>query len=284
MLLYDFTNQNEIDQLNLLDIPGSRFPICSTKLEDNNNLVITIGESWTWGDSLPSDVRMDQVYGNLIAKELSADFINIGICGFNNNWMILQLEKLLDYIKENNHYQKVIFILTLTEHGRDFVDNRFWLSNYQELPSDISYDDILLTVENVLINRLKKIASQLPNNISVVLGQNFVWHNRIYQELKDTNLIVFDQTWIEKIAEYNKQDYPLRTNMVTNWIFTQFNGINHILDKDKTEYKEWCLDKLDDAIQVNEWLDNSPLNNKEASKHPNAIGHRVWADYIISWL
>ena len=68
------------------------------------NLLITIGDSWTWGDSLGSttlefndkQTRHKQFYTNLLAKKLEADWIMLARCGCDNspsrnlarNWVI----------------------------------------------------------------------------------------------------------------------------------------------------------------------------------------------------
>ena len=57
------------------------------KVSGKNNLVICIGDSWTWGDSLGQswdeplyndvDARHNQFYTNLLAEKLQADWLMI---------------------------------------------------------------------------------------------------------------------------------------------------------------------------------------------------------------
>ena len=51
---------------------------------NSDTLVVTVGDSWTWGADLDSDLRLQQVYGNLVSHHLSADFLNLGQSGSNN--------------------------------------------------------------------------------------------------------------------------------------------------------------------------------------------------------
>jgi|APSaa5957512535_1039671.scaffolds.fasta_scaffold104261_1 hypothetical protein len=68
------------------------------------NLVVTIGDSWTFGDSLGSiadtqeddfNSRSTQVYGRYLADELNADWVNCGYCGRSNSKII---EKLYGFV------------------------------------------------------------------------------------------------------------------------------------------------------------------------------------------
>ena len=76
---------------------------------------------------------------------------------------------------------------------------------------------------------------------------------------------------------------PIRTNLVTGGIFVTISKVHDIIDeKNLTIFKKWSVDKIEKALQVNEWLDSSPINYKKAYKHPNAVGHIVWANHIIN--
>ena len=72
--------------------------------EGKKNLVITIGDSWTWGDSLGNipatkqddlQARQTQCYGRHIANELNADWLNCGYCGYGNIRIIQKLYELV---------------------------------------------------------------------------------------------------------------------------------------------------------------------------------------------
>ena len=72
------------------------------------NLLITIGDSWTWGDSLGSttlefndkQTRHKQFYTNLLAKKLEADWIMLAQAN---------LDKLSEQIKELKRQYYLVF-------------------------------------------------------------------------------------------------------------------------------------------------------------------------------
>ena len=60
--------------------------------QNRKTLVVTIGESWTWGDSLgktqhkifdDKEFRLANVYGRRLADTLQADFLNIAKPGWH---------------------------------------------------------------------------------------------------------------------------------------------------------------------------------------------------------
>jgi hypothetical protein len=119
----------------------------------NNNketLVITIGDSWTWGDSLGSiphtdtddlDARQTQVYGKHIADELNADWINCGYCGWGN---IRIIRKLYEFVSGEN--SNVINNMT------------YWYAKKDETWPKFKYD-----AWNYSIDTKKKISNFLNN-------------------------------------------------------------------------------------------------------------------------
>jgi hypothetical protein len=79
---------------------------------------------------------------------------------------------------------------------------------------------------------------------------------------------------------------PIRTNLVTGWIFDSINENIHrqVTVQSKTAYNSWTVPLIERATLVNKWLDSSAMNNKKSSKHPNGNGHEVWAHYILTLL
>lgn len=254
------------------------------EINNKDTLVVTIGDSWTWGDSL--EKRLDEVYGKLLSTHYDADWVNIGGCGYSNSWILLCAHLIASQSAKLAKYKQVVFVITLTENGRDiqgYSSRPFdYISAYQKLAGSTKlYDCALTDIENEWYNNIVKLGNLVGNNTKIVLGQNFVWHSNL-AAIAHPSIIVLEDNWIEVLADYQKMHRPIRTNLVTGWIFDSINTINAILNiKNTTPFKSWSLPYIDLANQVNEWLDLSNLNNKKASKHPRALGHRIWADYII---
>ena len=75
----------------------------------SDKLIITMGDSWTWGDRLGKTTieyddrehRTRHIYGNIVSEQLGADFINIGFPGWNNIYI---MNRLLDIFPTSVSY------------------------------------------------------------------------------------------------------------------------------------------------------------------------------------
>jgi hypothetical protein len=271
--------------------PNSQTPYDYTEqfhseIKNKDSIVISIGDSWTWGDSLEDDLRLQQVYGSIIKQQLDSDWINIGCRGFSNSFILENLMFLLPMLQSSN-YKKIIVVIALTENGRDLQSFPSFRYDYQKLHSELGlcnlfYETLLTAIENNWVTQLQKFLSQTDSRFTTILGQNFIWHHDLAEKLQD-QVIFLQNNWIERLAHAQQLDKPLRTTLVTGFVFDHcINSVHNFLEvKDKTEFKKWALPYLDRANKVNAWLDTSPMNYKKASKHPTAEGHLVWADYIL---
>lgn len=254
-------------------------------INNRDTLVVALGDSWTYGDSLPG--RHNQIYGALVAKQLEADLLNVGCCGWSNSYVLDHLEYIVQVL-DSSKYQQIYILLTLTENGRDIGDHRNFpyscANKFKQLgETDEFYNQVLADSEQFWIDRIKTIMSTMDSRYVVFVGQNFVWHDAVYNNLKNS-AVVADLNWIECLAEAQGLDKPIRTNLVTGWIFDSVNECVHrgTQLEHRTVFKSWALPLIERATEVNAWLDASPMNYNKASKHPNADGHRVWASYILN--
>jgi lysophospholipase L1-like esterase len=252
------------------------------------NLVICLGDSWTWGDSLPD--RENEMYGRLLSDYLNADLINVGCPGWSNSWVLKNGEVILSSLRKNNQYKKVYVIVTLTENARDIktaksFDFAKWVfDNRPKLTKDL-YHLILETIEQHWSSQLQQLVDLSDDRFIFFVGQNFVWHT-IYNKLSNIpRVIITDVNWIEVLADAQNLPRPIRTNIVTRFSFDTFHDANtQMSTTDLTYFKDYCLPLIAKAIEVNKWLDRSPMNYKKASKHPNAEGHKLWANHIFHQL
>ena len=256
---------------------------------NNPNLVICLGDSWTYGDSLDGSLRETQIYGQLIANDLNADLINVGCPGFSNSWILKVGQELLKYLQENkNFYQKIYVIITLTENARDIKTYYSFPFNYIQHyqnhgASSEFYQTLLDNIEDHWVKQITELVELGDTRFTYFVGQNFVWHS-MYRRLP-ANIITTDRNWIEVLADYQGLPWPVRTNLVTGWVFDLFDESNNISGiKDRRFFKEFVLPYIERANLVNQWLDSSKLNGKVSSKHPNALGHKLWADHILERL
>ena len=286
------TKQSEINWLQLLrDWSDTYNPTPKPEsyyvdIQDRKTLIIALGDSWTYGDSLDESVRIQQIYGSLMARHYDADIINVGYRGGPNSWILLAGNFIVEQLQKNNTYDRVLVVVTMTESMRDTLLHDAFPFNYRVQGqiyglTHAYYQHVLDSLENHWQQLAQNMLDKTDDRFVVVMAQNFVWHNMV-NKLKHPRLIVPDQNWIEVLAQHQDIGVPIRTNVVTAWVFRNFQGITQQARMmDKTVCKEFALPLVDKALQVNEWLDASTLNHKTGSKHPTQQGHQFWADYMI---
>ena len=233
-----------------------------------DTLLITIGESWTWGDSLDEHghERLKNVYGYHLSDMLNADWQNIAFCGASNGWMAQQYN---NFVNKNYDYKNVIIICTLTEVGREF--NAPDLDNNRDYISDLETARTFKDVQN-LQSRWLETQFQ-PTTYTTLFGTNFVDSNY-------SNLNVLDKSWIEVIGDHIGVKPPREVYTVGSWVFEKLSQATEFKKFDREVWLKSTMQEMDKARQVTRWLDQSPLNYERASKHPTPEGHRLWAEYL----
>lgn len=246
-------------------------------------LLVTIGESWTWGDSLQSvwsagiddkEFRLSNVYGGQLSSKLNSDFLNIAIPGESNLWIANKIDYLIDNIDSFN-YKNIIIILTLTEVGREFNGNLDNDVDYiEELKSIKSFNDFLQMLSCKIAGKIRK---HLSKN-KILIGTNFVDSN--YPD----DFPILNRTWVDLISEYTK--IPMNSSdcyTVQSWVFERFSDIKEFVPSlYNNNFKQDMIDGMHKANLRTQLLLDSPLNYKKASKHPTPEGHALWSDYLYS--
>lgn len=255
-------------------------------------LLITIGDSWTWGADLTKekfsgthidrladdDYRLSNVYGGVLSLMLNADFLNLGESGSGNYYI---LEKLQELSKLTLDYKRVIVICTFTEVARDFdslydrdIDYFTWLSNNIHSPSD--YNNFLKFINTQISTEISKI----DINAELYFATNFV--DPIGIECLSDKLL--NQTWLQTWCNSKGIEYSYPCYLVSPWIFDKLNNIFVISPKtDRTTYISWVADALDAANLRAEICKKDGINFGQLL-HPLAEGHKLWAEYIYNEL
>lgn len=280
--------------------------------QNSNNLLITIGDSWTWGDSLGDlsiRYRSDHIYGKYISEHLGSDWLNYGYCGSGNNALFLVLEYILtivssefkkksdfaiseNAIKSNitllnllggflgdltktlflKKYQKIYVCFTLSETGRDF-NKEAKGSTVVEL---LNQDEILLS-EN-----FKKIEKNC-SNLFLITARNF--SSSFNNSLRSINL---EKNWIQINFEHNYvngfNNHGYTFNDINKTGTVSGIGFQEIEKLDHADKKQYIVDQIDSVDRLWYWLRNNPLNYNKATCHPTEESHRLWAEYLCQHL
>lgn len=244
-------------------------------------LVITAGDSWTWGDSLgiidshagvlDSGSRATSIYGYLLASKLDADFINIGICGGSNINIHDYLKKVIDALKVS--YTEIYVVITLTENYREASSDAIWVPNVSN-----TLENFLTVYEQNQFESFKVTLIETYKHINFLIARNFTYNFNGTSEILAPNFVT--DTWVDQLSKYqNKLDYPENLRFMTTMSIVPLHECLQKLDL----YKKFKLQFVDHYVAAEHaitWLEESSLNYKKATKHPTELGHQIWAEYL----
>ena len=122
---------------------------------DSQHLLITAGDSWTWGDSLGQTTlefddykyRTEHIYGTQLSRLLESDFVNVGLPGRSNLNIVEHVNLVLTNLKRQ--YDSIQVVFTLTEVGREILDvvglldNRLHYQDVWQGPDWPTYDQLV---------------------------------------------------------------------------------------------------------------------------------------------
>jgi hypothetical protein len=241
------------------------------EINNNDTLLVTIGDSWTWGDSIcnigfkPDQVidnpecRLSNVYGYHLKNLLDSDWINIAYPGTANRW-IVDCALRFGHLSEILPYKKIILSIGLTDIGRDVIG------------IDISGSPLtkIKEVEQRYLTKIKQL-EESNEKIVAIVGRNFT------STIDNNNNIVahhLSDRWID--VSYN--------NWNGGWKAPDGFTVMPLNNLDNNG-KQWFLNEVVPvAHKIIDYLNECPLHYKVASKHPTEKLHKLWADYVYQYI
>lgn len=283
---------------------------------NSKELIITVGDSWTWGDSLGKTTlefddysyRTSKIYGNCLSEKLGHDFINIGIPGGSNLNILTYVEQVLKSLTKT--YKDICIIFTLTESGRELRDSflnhklhynswagKDWASfedilngNENESQRNLMFDEIkgtefehivglyiALRDSTSLVDLLTRYEKYTVDSIRQRIPGIKLARN--FTSIIDNNDFDVKKRWTDIIAINGKlTNYPENAYVVSGMGVDPLIQLSQHLDAN--HFKNEWLQILDSANQCINWLSNSPYNSSIATKHPQEQAHQWWAEYL----
>jgi len=238
----------------------------------SDTLVVTIGDSWTYGASLVPKNRVEQVFGNHLSKMFESDWLNLGISAQGNFWITEQVESLVKIIPKL-HYKEVIVICTFTGIGRWFNTRYDLYIDYINLFKNVILDDfdkLLVLLNQECVSRILNAVNKV-DNIKLKVGTNFVDHIG-FESLSDEQII--HKPWYTLLTQDTQEVFNCS-------YYGRLDNALQFMDKQYHEsFKEWYIDLASKAKHRNDILGNNPDDFFEY--HPLENGHVLWAKYIKS--
>jgi hypothetical protein len=225
-----------------------------------NKLLITVGDSWTYGDSLGNTkvregrddtaYRQANIYGNILSDIIQHDWVNLALPGISNS---LMLEWIDQYLTGPTSYKETVCVITLTESGRH-EDLRLLNSSLTTQQQALKHI-LTHTYGQITFLRLKH------PHVKFLVAHNFT-------DSIDNSTV--NKSWLEVILNRQIQN---GTHIVVSEHIKQMNYDVRFPD---------VLDIMERASARMDLLDNCNHCFKEDSRHPNESGHKMWADYLAT--
>jgi hypothetical protein len=237
-------------------------------------LLVTIGDSWTWGYEL-SD-RTNACYGNILSEKLGSDWLNLSVPGAGNHY----IGQLYLYVTQRDvYYEDISCVIVLTETGRDFngwfdrdVDYAGWLRT--QINSSEDYYKFLEFINDFAIDQ---IVQNKTENIDILVGFNFIDPSS-RDKLKH---LLIPRTWLEVVLDESIADD--KCHIVSPYIFEKLDDIFSIeWSLDKNLFRHWQVEQLEKSQQRINKITNSQHFYPEM--HPTEHGHKIWAEYLYDIL
>ena len=252
------------------------------KIQSKKHLLICIGDSWTWGDSLGGttsqfnnkEARYNEFYTNKLAKKLESDWLMIAWCGTSNTWIMKQYMIIKKAIESGYYekYENIYVHVSLTELFREIYIARQIVDS--KLKNIKTFEDFSKSYfEITVLNRLKEL-SPIPKFHS--FSKNF-WDIDI--NCDHYNFI--NTTWQDLLFREQEIDYKIITPMVSGVAIPPFQKyckerkLKNVLEGFKQQTKH-----MTELVRL---FDESKLNSVEQTRHPTAEGHMIWSDHLYDY-
>jgi hypothetical protein len=262
---------------------------------NNENLLITIGDSWTWGDHLGSidwdtvyddPVRLQSIYGKKLSSRLNADWVLIANPGCSNYWMLEKLKLFRSQLLElKNKYKKIYIVVTLTEDLREcrYHDECEYTADYYSIiVNSLNLQDFLAKVEKKLFLQFNNEFDILGIDSKITRAFTDIWpNNKQYLER-----YLLDKTWCDVFQDQIKFDryyqvVPFIGQMAIEPLQTY---ISKLEGEQATVFKNDFIN-LEEKLRARwNFLGESKYNLKRSTYHPSVAGHEIFADYLYKKL
>ena len=237
------------------------------------NLVVTVGDSWTWGADMTPDnnneYRIKHHFGRLLADNLNADWLSLAQSGSGNFWMYDRIKELATVIPKLA-YDRIYVVCTLTETGRavstrqDIDFYKFFQHNH---PNEFIKYLNNLCVDNI-VSALKPF-----DNIVLKVGTNFVDY------LGNDYDFIMPTPWLELMCQRHNIEYTDNCQIVSSWVIDEFKQLGNLVPGTQlNNYLNLLNSLLDSALKRRNLVRSVPDTNYS---HPMAQSHKLWADYVL---
>lgn len=246
----------------------------------SNELLIVLGESWSYGDGLGPTVQVDidkedvpfrltGTYGARLAYKYKTDLLMITQPGDSNSGIYDKLTRIVPSILATKQYSSITFTVQLTSPGRDLRNPSFDVI-LKELPNKtFNLNEWLEVYEKTLITKYIEFITKTTNvEVYTVFWKNFRNFFIDTDQLQTKNIGFASKCWSEYLFELTglTSTYPFNMELDVDW-----SNSRHII---------YTLDELNKNADDWENYVNNLRNSPFIGSHPNVTGNWLWAEYL----
>lgn len=248
-----------------------------------NTLVLNIGESWTYGETLPGIAtaiqnysfygQLEHSFGPKLAVTLDADLYQYAVPGNCNFYMFKELKRILEYVSMQG-YNKIYLCMQMTEPGREqaitnqLLDENHPVANLYHMSNKINFKTWLETYDNIFLNQFEQTIKPYPN-VDAVIWKNFC---RFNTHDAGRSFKTIDTSWIQYSGRILGQELEMPGFYAVGWLAT----IQETLGKFITFDHEFLNKEIDIIEKSNDFIRANTLH----SNHPNQYAHSLWAQFL----
>jgi hypothetical protein len=248
---------------------------------NKDELLIVVGESWAYGESLPNVAtaigkydlfsQLENCFSARMANAMNADLYQYAVPGNCNYYMFKELERILPYVKSMN-YKKVHLCIQMTEPGResaisDLIVNHP-LTSLLDFKVSCEFTDWLEQYDEVFFKYLNNILVDYGIGIDCVLWKNFC---SINTDTRYDSFKVEETSWIQYSSRMSGDPMPAPSFYSIGWVDNFIKKYGNI--KFNPSYLNQQIDLIEKS---NNYLTGHPMHYP----HPNQMMHLLWAQYL----
>lgn len=255
---------------------------------NKDTLLIVIGESWTYGESLRGIAtaiksynltsQLMNCFGAKMALTMDVDYYQYAVPGNCNFYMFTELPRILEHVSKFN-YKKVYVCIQLTEPGREeaignkLVDTRL-KTFYDKSQPKITFEKWLERYDSTFFEWYNDIINQYKvkcNIVDAILWKNFC---KTITNVRYPTFKVIEQSWIQHSARISGQQLDMPEFYSIGWMA----GIK----EDHSNHISFDNRHLDHEIDIIEQSNNFLMTSQYHCPHPKEISHMAWAQYLLN--
>lgn len=256
-------------------VPTNTFDFVS---RDSRTLIVTVGDSWTWGSDLSpynkdNDFRRENVFGNVIAKELDCDWLNLALCAQGNFWIASMVRELATIIPKLE-YDSIHVICTFTGVLRWFntkydvhIDYVSWFRQHIKQRED--FDQLLVMLNSMCVNDILASLNQF-DQVNLKIATNF------FDPIGFDSLTTqqhLSRPWHEVLHCHDSRKVYADT-----YYNTVYQAVEFLDPEFHSMFKSWLLNITDQFENRLRLLQNPDMFR---NYHPLSTEHKKWAQYVL---